>query len=55
MLLDAGSYAAEVLAEDVCLLGQIALTKYSWVRHAVNLLIVGAAVLALALVLAALA
>jgi hypothetical protein len=55
VLLEAGSHAAEVLAEDVCLLGQIAVSKYTRVRHAVNLLITGAAVLAVALVLAVLA
>jgi hypothetical protein len=51
VLLDARSYAAEVAAQDVCELGAIAVDKYARVKHAVNLLIVGGAALAVALVL----
>lgn len=54
-LLDAGSYAAEVVAEDVCLLGGIAVEKHTRIKQAVNLLVVGAAALAVALVLSGLA
>ncbi|NKQ54417.1 hypothetical protein HFP15_16165 [Amycolatopsis sp. K13G38] len=55
VLLDAGTYAAEVVAEDVCLLGGIAVDKHTRLKHAVNLLIVGGAALAVALVLSVLA
>lgn len=55
VLLEAGSYAAEVAANDVCLLGQLAVAKHTRVKHAVNLLIVGGAALAVALVLSVLA
>lgn len=54
-LLDAGTYAAQAAAEDVCLLGQIAVDKYRRVQSAINLLIIGATVLAVALVLSVLA
>ena len=55
VLLEAGSYAAEAAAQDVCLLGQLAVDKHTSVKHAVNLLIVGAGALAVALVLSVLA
>ncbi|HVV10549.1 Pycsar system effector family protein [Amycolatopsis sp.] len=54
VLLEAGSYAAEVAANDVCLLGHLAVAKHTRVKHAVNLLIVGGTVLAVALVLSVL-
>lgn len=54
-LLDAGSYAAEYAAHDVWALGQVAVDKHTRVKHAVNLLIVGGAALAVALVLSVLA
>lgn len=55
VLLEAGSYAAEAAAQDVCLLGQLAVDKHTRVKHAVNLLILGAGALAVALVLSVLA
>jgi hypothetical protein len=53
-LLDAGTYAGRAAAEDVCVLGAIAVDKYRRVQSAINLLIIGAAVLAVALALAVL-
>jgi hypothetical protein len=55
VLLDAGSYAASAVAEDVCSLGEVAVHKYARVRAAVNLLIIGGACLFVALVLSVLA